>query len=67
MITDPLATERPSPPRAEQGADGADVRARVTDLEQHARTLITQRPVVAVLAAAGVGYLVARLVSRGRR
>lgn len=42
----------------------AAVRSRLTDLEQQARELIRQRPVVAVLAAAGVGYLVARLVSR---
>lgn len=68
MTTDQIAEERPSPRRAEQvEAAGAAVRSRVTDLEQQARTLISQRPVVAVLAAVGVGYLVARLVSRGLR
>lgn len=68
MTTDQIAEERPLPRRAEQGqADIAGVRSKVTELEQHARTLIRQRPVVAVLAAAGVGYLVARLVARGMR
>ena len=68
MITDQIAEERPLPRRAEQvQPDIAAVRSRVTDLEQQARTLIRQRPVVAVLAAVGVGYLVARLVSRGMR
>jgi len=67
MTTDQLAAERPAPPRSEQASDIPDVRSRVTDLEQLARTLIRERPVVAVLAAVGVGYLVARLVSRGTR
>ena len=68
MITDQIAEERPSPRRKEPGQpDIAAVRSKVTDLEQQARTLIRQRPVVAVLAAAGVGYLVARLVSLGMR
>jgi hypothetical protein len=68
VITDQIAEERRSPPRSQQVQPGfAEVRARVTDLEQQARTLIRQRPVVAVLAAVGVGYLVARLVSRGTR
>jgi ElaB/YqjD/DUF883 family membrane-anchored ribosome-binding protein len=68
MITDQIAEERLSPPRSEQGqARITQVRSRVTDLEEHARTLIRQRPVVAVLAAVGVGYLVARLVSRAIR
>jgi hypothetical protein len=43
------------------------LRASVTDLEQQARARIIQRPVVAVLAAVGAGYLVARLVARGLR
>jgi hypothetical protein len=67
MTTDQLAAEQPPPRCSEQAPDIADVRSRATDLEQHARTLIRQRPVVAVLAAVGVGYLVARLVSRGTR
>ena len=45
----------------------AAVGSRLTDLEHQARTLIRQRPVVAVLAAVGVGYLVGRLVSRVMR
>jgi len=68
MITDQIAEERRSPPRSQQGQPGlAEVRARVTDLEQRARTLIRQRPIVAVLAAVGAGYLAARLVSRAMR
>ncbi len=68
MITDQIAEEAPLPPRAEQGQpDIAAVRSRRTDVEQEARTLIRQRPVVAVLTAASVGYLVARLVSRAMR
>ena len=68
MITDQIAEEPPLPRRAEQGQpDIAAIRSRVTDFEEHARALIRQRPVVAVLAAVGVGYLVARLVSRAMR
>jgi ElaB/YqjD/DUF883 family membrane-anchored ribosome-binding protein len=68
MITDQIAKERPLPRDAEHvRRDVAAVRSRATDLEQQARTFIRQRPVVAVLAAVGVGYLVARLVSRGLR
>jgi len=64
MITDQFAEERQSPPLQPALAE---VFARVTDLERHARTLITQRPIVAVLAAVGVGYLAARLVARAMR
>ena len=68
MTTDQIAEEPTLSRRAGQvQPDIAAVRSKVTDLEQQARTLIRQRPVVAVLAAAGVGYLVARLVSRGMR
>ena len=68
MTTDQIAEEQPLPRRAEQvQPDIAAVHSKVTEIEQQARTLIRQRPVVAVLAAAGLGYLVARLVSRGRR
>jgi ElaB/YqjD/DUF883 family membrane-anchored ribosome-binding protein len=37
------------------------------DLEGQARAFVHERPVVAVLVAAGLGYLVARLASRGAR
>ena len=68
MVTDQIAEDRRSPPGSQQVQPGfVPVRARVTDLERHARALIRQRPVVAVLAAVGVGYLVARLVSRAMR
>lgn len=68
MITDQVAEERPGPRRAQPvQPDSAAVRSTVTELEQQVRTLIRQRPVVAVLAAAGLGYLVARIVARGTR
>jgi hypothetical protein len=68
MTTDQITAEPPLPGGAEQGQpDIAAVHSKVTELEHHARTLIRQRPVVAVLAAAGVGYLVARLIARGTR
>ena len=67
MTTD-QGLEEPLPPRAQPGQlDITALRATVTDLEQQARAFIRQRPVMAVLAAVGAGYLVARLVSRGRR
>lgn len=67
MTTDQVAM-RPLPQRAEQvQPDITVVRSSVMDLEQNARTFIRQRPVVAVLAAVAVGYLVARLVARGMR
>lgn len=68
MTTDQIAEERPVPRHPDPlHPDIAVVRSKVTDLGQQARTLIRQRPVVAVLTAVGVGYLVARLVVRGRR
>jgi hypothetical protein len=68
MITDQIAEEPPLPRRADrEQLNIAAVRSGLPDLEQQARTLIRQRPVVAVLAAIGVGYLVARLVSRAMR
>ena len=68
MITDKITEERRLPRRVERGQpNSAAVRSGLTDLEQQARTLIRQRPVVAVLAAVGIGYLVARLVSRAVR
>lgn len=68
MITGQRAEEGLLQRRAEQALPGiAAVRSKVTDLEQYSRTLIKQRPVVTVLAAAAAGYLVGRLVSRGMR
>ena len=68
MVADQTAEERRLPPRSQLVQPGfGEARTRVTDLERHARTLIRQRPIVAVLAAVGVGYLAARLVSRGMR
>ena len=68
MTTDQIAEEQPLPRHPDpMHPDIAAVRSKATDLGQQARTLIRQRPVVAVLAAVGVGYLVARLVSRAMR
>lgn len=68
MITDHIAAEEPLPQRpAPVQPEITALRSNLSDLEQQARTLIRQRPVVAVLAALGVGYVVARLVSRGMR
>lgn len=69
MITEQSTVDgRSSPPRtAPVWPDMEAVQASVTELEQQARTRIIQRPVVAVLAAVGVGYLVARLFARGVR
>lgn len=67
-MSDQIAAERRPSPRADQPwPDMEALRSSVTELEQHARTRITQRPVVAVMMAVGVGYLVARLVARGAR
>ena len=68
MIADQIAEERPSQPRLQPvKSELAEVRTRATELERHARTVIRQRPIVAVLAAVGAGYLAARLVSRAMR
>jgi ElaB/YqjD/DUF883 family membrane-anchored ribosome-binding protein len=69
MMTTAQIAEEPSLPRHVEQVqpDIAAVRSEVTDVGQQARTLIRQRPVVAVLTAAAAGYLVARLVSRGMR
>jgi hypothetical protein len=66
MITEPIAAGRPSPGHSEQGAS-PEVASTLTELTQSVRTMIKQRPVVAVLAAVGVGYVIARLASLGRR
>jgi len=69
MITDQSAEQiaaEPSPRRSEQATD-AEVASALTQLAQRVRAIIEQRPVVAVLAAVGVGYVVARLATRGRR
>jgi len=65
MIPDEIAEELLVPPGSEFGQDDiAAVRTALTDFEHQARTLIRQRPVVAVLTAVGVGYVVARIVAR---
>lgn len=44
-----------------------ELRAKFSDYEEQARELIRQQPVVAILGAVGIGYLVARMVSRETR
>ena len=66
MITEQIAAEAPSPGPPEAPAD-TDVLSRLTDLTERVRTVIIQRPVVAVLTAVGAGFVVARLVSRRGR
>jgi hypothetical protein len=68
LVADQIGEERPLPRRAEQTPpDIAAVRSKMTELAQQSRTLIRQRPVVTLLAAAAGGHLVGRLVSRGMR
>jgi len=68
MTTEEITVDgRSSPRTGPVWPDMETLRSSVTELEQQARTRIMQRPVVTVLAAVGVGYLVARLVARGLR
>lgn len=68
MTTDQIMEKGPMAQLARQVQPQiAAVRSAATDWEEQARTFVKQRPVVAVLSAAGMGYLVARLVSRGLR
>jgi len=68
MIADQIAEERGAQPGSQPiQPEFAELRARATELERHTRTVIRRRPIVAVLAAVGVGYLAARLVSRAMR
>jgi hypothetical protein len=66
MISEQIAAERRSPGRPEDEAN-TELASTLTELAQRVRTVIERRPVVAVLTAVGVGYVVARLVSRGGR
>ena len=68
MTSNQSVEERAVPRRVEHRPSSLPaLPSSVTDLEQQARTFIRERPVVAVLAAVGAGYLVARLVARARR
>jgi hypothetical protein len=57
----PLSGVQPAPSSFEE------LRTRVTGLDQQARQVIRQRPIVALLAAVGVGYLTARLLASAAR
>lgn len=68
MNTDETTEEQQVLPGVQQVRDGAaEIGTRVTELEHKAREVIRARPIVALLAALGAGFLAARLVSRGRR
>ena len=69
MNTDQIEREKPVAERAEQARaiDSGAIASKVTELEAQARTLVGQRPIVALLATVGIGYLFARLVGRGSR
>jgi len=54
----------PMPTAQQVQAEIDALRATMTGLEEQAGVLIRERPVAAVLAAVGVGYLLARLASR---
>jgi hypothetical protein len=66
MNTEPIVGEQqlPQPAPEQIPIDLEALRAKVSDLEQQASVFIREQPVAAVLAAVGVGFLVARLVSR---
>lgn len=66
MITEQTAAKSPSPDHSEHAA-ATELTSTLTEIAERARTVIKQRPVAAVLTAVGVGYVVARLVSRGGR
>lgn len=68
MSTEQIAADVPAPRPVEPvRAEIAAVRAKVMEMERQVRALIMERPVVAVLAATGLGYVLARVVARGRR
>ncbi len=51
-------------PERIRNSDRDAFRPTVTELEEHARAIVRERPVTSLLAAVGVGYVVARLLSR---
>jgi len=55
------------PPAQSMPTDLAAVRSAMTDLERQAVEFVHERPVLAVMIAAGVGYFLARIVVRGSR
>ncbi|HXC50945.1 MAG TPA: hypothetical protein VN634_08680 [Candidatus Limnocylindrales bacterium] len=54
-----------SEPQAQSEIDALG--SGLKDLEMQARAFVHERPIVAVLVAAGLGYLLARLASRTSR
>jgi hypothetical protein len=55
----------PSPRTAEMlRPDSFDPLAAVADLEQQLYAFVRERPVTAVVAALGIGFVVARMLSR---
>lgn len=66
-MTNQIAEEEPLQRHADAGLESGPLPSSMADLERRSRTLIRERPIVAVLAALGVGYVMARLLSRGSR
>ena len=68
MMTDPATAPRLlTIPEPEAQSEIDALGSGLKDLEEQARAFVHERPIVAVLIAAGFGYLVARLASRGTR
>lgn len=63
MSIDQTAAEQSS---RDANSDGVGP-STVTDLEEYVRAFVRERPVAAILATAGMGYLVTRLISHTMR
>ena len=59
--------QRDEEPAGQEPAGMDELSSRLEAFEEEARTIIRDQPVASVLAALGVGYLVARLASRSSR
>lgn len=57
-----MTTENGLAHKVEAGVEVA--RAEIGQLDEQVRAFVRERPVVAVLSAAGIGYVVARIFSR---
>ena len=66
-MTARTAPESKEPPALSMPTDLSAVRSAMSELERQGRELIDERPVLAVMIAAGIGYLLARVVVRGSR
>jgi hypothetical protein len=68
MNANPSVDDRDESMRTELPLPDLDaLGARLKDIEPQARAAIQQRPIVAMMIAVGVGYLIARMASRSNR